>query len=318
MSTLCQNGLGVPATRKAMKGKLLALLAVIAPLLGQAIYGCNTIPVIPKEVALSGKIPPQQSLAYGRVLVEGWPKTIFESSKIQVEFQNQATNEKASYTLEKGGELSVLLSAGRYAVTSVWSGFQSVEPGKSATPILFAVPPGALVYVGTLLIRLPSVTTDARGEIVVRDEFAADTRSLREHYPVLLQHLAPLKGLMVAVPAKSIDAILVDVILDRRLVALMLLDNGAPYTILTRETAREFGVRVDKQLPGMNLQTYGGAILSPLMRLKSIRVGNFELRDVEVVVDVDGYFPMGVLGKSVLRYFKVTVDQKKREAKFER
>ncbi len=304
--------------RLASKGRWLAFFAVAALAAGPAFLGCDTVPVIPREVALSGKIPSQQSLVYGRVLVEGWPKTLLENSNVTVEFQNLTTGETSSCLLDKDGAFFSPVLPGRYAVTRIWSGLQSVEPGKNATPILFAAPPGALVYLGTLFIRLPSPATDARGEIGIRDEFAAATRTLREHYPVVVQGSPPLKGLMVGVPEKNMSGILVDVVLSHRLAALMLLNKNSPYTILTRETARAFGVRPDKQPAGMNLQSYGGAILSPPMRLKSIRIGNFELENVEVVIDVDGYFPIGLLGKSVLSHFKVTVDPKKREAKFER
>ncbi len=316
MSALCQKILPDASRTRALKGRPLAFFAAMALAAGPALLGCDTLPAIPREVALTGKIPSQRCIVYGRVLVEGWPKTLLESSNVSVEFQNLTTREKSSYLLDKDGAFSLPVLPGRYAVTGIWSGLQSVEPGKNATPILFAAPPGVLVYLGTLLILLPS--RDARGQIVIRDEFPAATRTLEERYPALFQGSPPLKGLLVAVPEKNMAGILVDVVLSRRLAALMLLDSDSPYTILTRETARAFGVRPDKQPVGMNLQTYGGAILSLPMRLKSIRLGDFELQNVEVVVDVDGYFPIGILGKSILGHFKVTVDPKRKEAKFER
>lgn len=317
MGTLCQNILRDATVLQELRRRLL-LIAVIALALGQSISGCDPIAVIPKEVALSGNIPPQQSVVYGQISIEGLPKTLLDSSKVRLEFQNLTTNERSGYSLEKEGIFTLPLLPGRYAVTSVWSGFQTIEPGKGATPVLFAVPPGTLVYIGTLLIRVPSAATDGRGEIVIRDEFGAATLALSERYAPLIKNNPPLKGLMITVPAKAMDGILVDVVLSRRLVALMLLDNDSPNTILTRDAAKEFGVQVDKQSAGTNLQTYRGAILSPLMRLKSIRLGALELPDVEVVVDVDGYFPIGILGKSVLRQLKFTVDQNKKQVQFSR
>ncbi len=318
MRTLCQNILrDATACRAVRRGRLL-LLALVAAVLGQSTLACDSLTVIPKDVALSGKVPPQQVLAYGQIMIEGLPQTILNDSKIRLELENLTTHEKSGYTIEKDGVFTLPLSPGHYAMTSVWAAFRTIEPSKEATPLIFAVPPGSVVYLGTLLIRLPSVTADERGDIIVRDDFDTATRALAKRYAALVKNTPPLRGLMTSVPAKTLDGILVDAILGRRLVALMLFDNDSPYTVLTRAAAKEFGVEANAQSAGTTLVTYRGAILSAPMRLKSLGLGNVELQGVEVMVDVDGYFPVGILGKNVLRQLKFTVDPKTKQVQFSR
>jgi predicted aspartyl protease len=51
--------------------------------------------------------------------------------------------------------------------------------------------------------------------------------------------------------------------------------------------------------------------------LRSLRVGTAEVRDVIVGIDMDGRMPVALLGKSFLRYFKVTLDQQQGQVTFE-
>jgi clan AA aspartic protease (TIGR02281 family) len=97
-----------------------------------------------------------------------------------------------------------------------------------------------------------------------------------------------------------------------------MLDTGATYTVLTRQTASDLGITSLARLPTHAFLTPGGPIQSPVTTLKSIRVGTAEAQNVAVAIDADGHLPLGLLGMTFLRHFKVTVDQAQGQVKFER
>jgi hypothetical protein len=59
-------------------------------------------------------------------------------------------------------------------------------------------------------------------------------------------------------------------------------------------------------------------ISEPITTLKSIRVGTVEAQNVAVAIDAEGHLPLGLLGMTFMRHFKVTVDQAQGQVTFER
>ena len=119
-------------------------------------------------------------------------------------------------------------------------------------------------------------------------------------------------------PGRRVGSIIVDALLNRRLSVPLVLDTGATYTVLTKQTAQDLGIIDLERLPKQHFLTAGGKVLSPVTTLRSIRVGSAEAQDVDVAIDVDGHLPMGLLGMTFMRHFKVTVDQEQGQVKFER
>jgi clan AA aspartic protease (TIGR02281 family) len=112
--------------------------------------------------------------------------------------------------------------------------------------------------------------------------------------------------------------IVVDAVLNQRLTVPMVLDTGADLTVLTKEAAKDLWIRALDRLPKLPFKTAGGTINFPITTLQSLRVGTAEVRDVSIAIDVDGHLPMGLLGMTFLRHFKVTVDQQRGQVTFER
>jgi clan AA aspartic protease (TIGR02281 family) len=116
----------------------------------------------------------------------------------------------------------------------------------------------------------------------------------------------------------SPGGVAVDAVLNRRLTVPLMLDTGAELTLLTKQTAEELGILSLDQLPKRQFDTTGGMVNCPITSLRSVRVGTAEARDVIVGIDMDGRMPVGLLGRSFLRHFKVTVDQEHGRVTFER
>jgi clan AA aspartic protease (TIGR02281 family) len=112
--------------------------------------------------------------------------------------------------------------------------------------------------------------------------------------------------------------IIVEALLNRQVSVPLMLDTGASYTVLTRQTASDLGITSLARLPTHSFLTPGGPISSPVTTLKSIRVGTAEAQNVAVAIDAEGHLPLGLLGMTFMRHFKVTVDQAQGQVKFER
>jgi clan AA aspartic protease (TIGR02281 family) len=150
-----------------------------------------------------------------------------------------------------------------------------------------------------------------------------------------LQDLKVYRQSDISRPSKSSDApvteaggtmrsstspvgVAVDAVLNRRLTVPLMLDTGAELTLLTKQTAEELGISSLDQLPKRQFDTTAGMVSCPITSLRSVQVGTAEARDVIVGIDMDGRMPVGLLGRSFLRHFKMTVDQEHGQVTFER
>jgi len=125
-------------------------------------------------------------------------------------------------------------------------------------------------------------------------------------------------GMVKLTPTKPGGTVVVEAMLNGRLTVPMLLDTGADFTVLTKQVARDLRISSLEDLPKLPFKTAGGMVMFPIATLQSLRVGTAEARDVNVAIDTDGHMPMGLLGMTFLRHFKVTVDQQRGQVKFER
>jgi clan AA aspartic protease (TIGR02281 family) len=119
-------------------------------------------------------------------------------------------------------------------------------------------------------------------------------------------------------PSGRLRPIIVEALLNRKVSVPLMLDTGASYTVLTRQAAHDLGITGFDRLPKHTFLTPGGQIQAPVTTLKSIRVGTVEAQDVAVAIDVAENLPVGLLGMTFMRHFKVTVDQAQGQVKFER
>ncbi|HXH13867.1 MAG TPA: retropepsin-like aspartic protease [Alphaproteobacteria bacterium] len=119
-------------------------------------------------------------------------------------------------------------------------------------------------------------------------------------------------------PGDRLRPIIVEATLNRKIAVPLMLDTGATYTVLTRQTAQDLGISGLERLPKQRFLTPGGPIQAPVTTLKSIRVGSVEVQDVAVAIDIAGHLDIGLLGMTFLRHFKVTVDQAQGQVRFHR
>ena len=101
---------------------------------------------------------------------------------------------------------------------------------------------------------------------------------------------------------------LTQVLLNGRVRRYFIVDSGASFTLINRQTALELGITVDENTPFIPVSTVSGVILTPLVTLKSVQVGRAELENVEALIYTMPSDNEGLLGNSFLNKFRVVID----------
>jgi len=99
-----------------------------------------------------------------------------------------------------------------------------------------------------------------------------------------------------------------EVVLNESLRQHFIVDTGASFTVIRREAAKELGIPIDENTPFIPITTASSVIFNPLVTLKSIRVGEAQVEDVDVLVHNLPGNSAGLLGNSFLNKFKVVLD----------
>ena len=101
---------------------------------------------------------------------------------------------------------------------------------------------------------------------------------------------------------------LAEVVLNERVKRHLVVDSGSSFMLISQQTAKEVGVTIDESTPFIPGNTVSGVILTPLVTLKSVRVGNATVDNVETVVYSMPSGQDGLLGNSFLNKFRVVLD----------
>jgi len=100
----------------------------------------------------------------------------------------------------------------------------------------------------------------------------------------------------------------VEVLLNGRVKRNFIVDSGASYTLIDRGTARDLGITIDEYTPFIPVATVSDVILTPLVTLKSIQVGQAEVENVDALIYTMPSEKEGLLGNSFLGKFRVVLD----------
>jgi|YelNatPaOPRAMG01_1025707.scaffolds.fasta_scaffold155937_1 clan AA aspartic protease (TIGR02281 family) len=103
------------------------------------------------------------------------------------------------------------------------------------------------------------------------------------------------------------ELLLAEVIINRRVRQYFIVDTGASFTLINWAVAKELGITVDENTPLIRAVSASDVILTPLVTLNSVRVGEAEVENVEALIhNMPNY--QGLLGNSFLNKFKVIID----------
>ena len=98
-----------------------------------------------------------------------------------------------------------------------------------------------------------------------------------------------------------------EVILNGKVKRTLIVDTGASFVLIDGQTAKELDVTVGEDTPIIPMATASGWGFVPLVTLKSVRVGEAEVQNVEAVILT---MPSGggLLGNTFLNKFGVNID----------
>lgn len=98
-----------------------------------------------------------------------------------------------------------------------------------------------------------------------------------------------------------------EVVLNERVKEYFIVDTGASFTLINRKIANQLGITVNENTPFIRVTSISDILLTPLVNLKSVRVGKAEANDIETLIyNMPNY--QGLLGNSFLNKFRVTID----------
>jgi clan AA aspartic protease (TIGR02281 family) len=87
-----------------------------------------------------------------------------------------------------------------------------------------------------------------------------------------------------------------------------IVDSGASFILINPQVAKELDITINENTPFIPMTTVSGYILTPLVTLRSVRVGKVEMENVEAVVYTMPSGESGLLGNSFLNKYRVTLD----------
>ncbi|MFB3887279.1 MAG: aspartyl protease family protein [Thermodesulfobacteriota bacterium] len=101
---------------------------------------------------------------------------------------------------------------------------------------------------------------------------------------------------------------LAEVVLNQRVKRHLIIDSGASFILISQQTAKELDVTVDENTPFIPGSTVSGVILTPLVTLRSVKVGDAVVENAEAVIHNMPSGQDGLLGNSFLNKFRVVLD----------
>jgi clan AA aspartic protease (TIGR02281 family) len=103
------------------------------------------------------------------------------------------------------------------------------------------------------------------------------------------------------------NALLVQVTIDGFVRAPLMVDTGASFTVIATQTAQRLGLNLHRAAT-IPMRSASGVFFAHFTKVRSIKVGDAVVKDVEVVVhDISPGREQGLLGMSFLDHFNVTI-----------
>jgi clan AA aspartic protease (TIGR02281 family) len=146
---------------------------------------------------------------------------------------------------------------------------------------------------------------DAESRKLIQETFTPHPQEMPKSS--LPTEVAETKGITVDLVQRG-NVSFTEVLLNESLRQHFVVDTGASFTVISQEAARELGITIDGNTPIIPTNTASSVIFNPMVTLRSMRVGEAEVDNVDVLVHNLPGHSAGLLGNSFLSKFKVVLD----------
>ena len=155
----------------------------------------------------------------------------------------------------------------------------------------------------------------------IQEAWQQEKKRLRERMEKLRAEEA-LKPKGVAFSQEG-ESIRVNVTLNKKVNAMLMLDTGASFVALRKSVAEKLGINLADIKPDIKVKLADGQqIEAKQIILESVKVENFEANNVEAAVILNEeneiHFGDGLLGMSFLKNFNFKIDQKEKKLSLEK
>ena len=114
------------------------------------------------------------------------------------------------------------------------------------------------------------------------------------------------------------NRIIVEGIVNGMVTMNFILDTGADLTLIPRSLVQQLGISLDNSIV-IAIKGISGTIVEPLVKIDSLRVGEAEVRNLDVVVNEEASISgQGLLGGDFLGQFRVGIDYTENQLILER
>jgi clan AA aspartic protease (TIGR02281 family) len=126
-------------------------------------------------------------------------------------------------------------------------------------------------------------------------------------------------AVIVRIPAGS-RSIRTEAVIDGHTASNFIIDTGATYTSIPSGLAHSLGYDTSpSKASRVTISGVGGIFNVPLIRVQSLDLGGYTVRNLDVLVISEKIGPnVGLLGLNFLKHFKYSVDPKRQEFRLER
>lgn len=169
-----------------------------------------------------------------------------------------------------------------------------------------------LCWIGTSSMSAPLAAQPTKGSYLIQSQSVPHpaqepVEAAQQVYTSGFQsnRTSPQRELTVEIPVipQADNTYVVPTLLNQKVVGSFLVDTGASYTVITPETAKLLGLKVDQANQSIPITTANGILQAPIVHLNHVALGGIQLDNVDAVVAELGSNTeiSGLLGMSFFR-----------------